>query len=124
VVDARDFHRMVDMLDDFTEIHTREFALLDVLACDAVAFDELAAFVVAAALHNLGADSFVQLRISFFGVAEFLAEKAHVVVDLHDAAFRGEILHHLVGHVAGRIANGAQEECEAMSGALLVSRTS
>src|SRR6267143_1901061 len=91
---------MVDMLDDFAEIHTREFALLDVLACDAVAFDELAAFVVAAALHNLGADSFVQLRISLFRVAEFLAEKAHVVVDLHHAAFRGQILHHLVGHVA------------------------
>src|ERR1700682_143029 len=98
---------MVDMLDDFAEIHTREFALLDVLARDAVAFDELAAFVVAATLHNLGADSLVQFRISFFGVAEFLAEKAHVVVDLRHAAFRGEILHHLVGHVAGRVTNGA-----------------
>ena len=107
VIDAGNFHGVVDVFDDFAEFHTREFALFDVLAGDAVALDKLAAFVLRAPFHDLGADGLVQFRIGFFRVAEFLAEKAHVVIDLHDAAFRGEILHHLVGHVAGRIANGA-----------------
>src|SRR5882762_1819532 len=70
VIDAGNFHGMVDVLEDFAEFHAREFALLDVFAGDAVALDKLAAFVVRAPFHNLGADGLVQLRIGLFRDAE------------------------------------------------------
>jgi hypothetical protein len=61
VLDAGNFHGMVDMLDDFAEIHARKFALFHVFARDAVALDKLAAFVVAAAFRYFRADVLVDL---------------------------------------------------------------
>ena len=107
MVHAGDLYCMLDMLNDFSELHAREFALFHVFAREAVALDELAAFIVAAPFRHFRADGFVDFRIGFFRIAEFLAQKAHMVVDLHDSALCGEILHHLVRHVARRIANRA-----------------
>src|SRR6266702_1998395 len=107
VVDARDFHGVIDVLDDFRPIHAGQFTLLDVLTGNAVTFDKPAAFVLTAALHLLGSDGLVELGIGFFGVAEFLTQKADVIIDLDDAALRRQVLHHLIGHVARRITNRA-----------------
>src|SRR6266702_3922025 len=77
------------------------------LAGNALAFDKPAAFDLTAALHLLGSDGLVELGIGFYGVAEFLTQKADVIIDLDDAALRRQVLHHLIGHIARRIANRA-----------------
>ena len=79
----------------------------DEFAGDAVAFDELAALLVAAAFLNFEPDGLIDFRIGALGVAEFLAEEADVEIDLDDAAFCGEFADHVVGHVARVIAEGA-----------------
>src|SRR5205814_118019 len=46
---------MINMFDDFRPVHGRELALLHILACEAVAFEKLAGFIVAATLLHLKA---------------------------------------------------------------------
>ena len=109
MVDARYLHCVVDVFDDLCVVHTGQNTFHHVLARDAIAFNQHAAFVgvAAAPLGHFLRDGFVDLRISFFGIAEFLAQKSNVIVDLHYAALGRQISHHLVGHVAWRIANRA-----------------
>ena len=90
MVDTRNFHRVVNVLDDFPPVHTWQLSLLDKFAREPVAFDELTGFILPATLFDLRTDTFVDLGIGLFRIAEGLAEETNVVIDLNDAAFRGD----------------------------------
>ena len=99
MVCADEPYGVVDVFDDFAPIDAGEFALPDVFAGDAVALDEFAGFVVAAAPVDLGLDGFVDLGVAFFRVAKFLAEEGDVVVDVDDATLVRQGSDHGVRHV-------------------------
>jgi len=73
VIGARNFYGVIDVLDDFFVADTRQFPLLDSFACKLVSLEELASFVIAAALVHFLANFGVNFRISFFRIAKFLA---------------------------------------------------
>ena len=104
---ASDFHSVVNMLHDFLPVDAREFPALDVFAGEPVAFEKLAGFIAAATLLHFLANGFVDFGIGLLGVAKFLAEEPHVVVDLDDAPLCGQVLHHLIGQVARSITKNA-----------------
>jgi len=118
MIHAGGFHRRgqyVSMI--FCEFHTRELSLRNVFTRNAIAFDQLAAFVVPAILYHFCADSFVDFGIGFFGVAELLAQESYVIVDLDNSALRPKVLY-LIGHVARSVANCATRLCAKRSAAL------
>ncbi len=97
---------MLDMLDDRRVLDFGEFALGDKFPRDTLAFDQLAAFVVTrAVLPNLFAKLLGDFRCRLPAV--LLVEKSHVIVDLNYSAFRSQVFHHLVRHVARCIADRA-----------------
>jgi hypothetical protein len=75
VIDAGDFHGVVDVVDNFGPVDAREFAGFYIFAGDAVTFDELAAFFVAATLLDFERNGLIDLWIGAFGVAEILLRK-------------------------------------------------
>src|SRR5215472_5237341 len=107
MIHTSDFHGVIDMLDDFTPVDAWELPPLDVFAGEAVAFEKLASFIVAATFLHFFANGLVDFWIGLLGVAKLLAEEPDVVVDLDDAALRGQVLHHWIGHVARSITKSA-----------------
>jgi hypothetical protein len=107
VIDPGDFYSVIDVLDDFGPFNFGEFAGLHEITDHLIAGDEGAGFLVATSLFDFLVDFFFGFGMSFFEVAEFLGEKADVIVDLDDAAVFGEGAHHVVGHVAGSFSEGA-----------------
>ena len=107
MIGAYEFHGVIDVLDDGFPAYAREFSGIYGFADQVIAFAELAIFIFAAALLDFGLHLFVEIGIGLGGVAVFLAEETDVVIDLDYAAFGGQGFDHLVGHVAGMIAEGA-----------------
>src|SRR6516165_5432721 len=106
VIYARELHGVVNVLDDLCPIHFRKSVGVLKFAEDLIADGEGATFVVPTAFFDLGFNGFSRFWIGFFGVAEFLAEKADVIVDLDDAAVFAKVSNHVVGHIARSIADG------------------
>src|SRR6202040_2152998 len=73
IVGAGNFYGVIDVLDDFFVAYPGQFSLLDSFACELVAFEQLASFVIAAAFAHFLANGGVYFWVGFFGVAEFLA---------------------------------------------------
>jgi len=107
MIDAGDFYGVIDVLDDFGPVHAGKLAGLDIFADDLVAGDQGAALVIATAFFDFGIDFLLEFGVGGFDVAEFLAQKADVVINLDDAAVFGEVADHVIGHVAGGAAEGA-----------------
>src|SRR5215470_20013429 len=103
MVDAGCFNGMVNVIKNYSPIYAWQLALLDVLARDPITLDQLAGFIVATSFAHFRRNGLLPFGVSLFCVAKFLTQEAYMVVDLDDAAFSGEILHHLVGHVAGGV---------------------
>ncbi len=108
VIDASNFYGVINVLDDFGPIDFGEFAGLHEVADDLIAGDKSAGFIVATAFFDFIVDFFFGFGMSLFEVAEFLGEKADVVVNLDNATVFCESAHHVVGHVAGSLGDGAR----------------
>jgi len=61
MVDSGNLHSMVDVVDDARPVDAREFALFHIFAGDPVAFDQLATFLVAAALMDFDGNGWLIL---------------------------------------------------------------
>ena len=85
VIDAGDFDGVIDVVDDGGPIDFGKLACLHEIADDLIAGDQCAGFVFAAALFHFGVDFLFSVGMGCFEIAEFLAEKADVVIDLDDA---------------------------------------
>ena len=107
MVHAADFHGMVDVLDDFFPAHFRKFAGGFKLVSKLVTRADQTVFILAA----LRFDSFLaRLHLGgdgLGGIRGFLAEKAYVIIDLHDPAVFGQGANHVVGHIARHVAQRA-----------------
>ena len=100
MIDAGDLHGVINVVDDLGPVHAGKPAGLDIFADDLVASDHGAILVIATAFFDFGFNALLEFRVGGFGVAEFLAEEADVVIDLDDAIVFGEIAEHVIGHVA------------------------
>ena len=70
VIDASDFHGMIDVLDDFGPIDFGEFAFAHEIANDLLADEIGAGFVFATALFDFGVEIVVNFGVGGFEVVD------------------------------------------------------